>query len=203
MEELVELCKSNSREAYDRLWNDKDMLKTYLEPARVESYMFVVNYVLSKSFGNRIIDIGFGSGDFLRLLASHAPERKFEIYGIDYSEAAVNRASKILPFGQFTTGDVYSLPYPANYFDQIYCIQTLEHLELPAQVISEMDRICKPDGMILISIPNGDLDTYEGHLNFWNKESFLTILAPREIIDFYAYNQNRAFMVSMKPLKCE
>lgn len=199
--DVAQLCKSNSMEAYDSFWSDEELVKAYIEPARVESYMYVVRYVLSKSYGNKVIDIGFGSGDFLRLLVENANERNFEIHGIDYSESAVQRASKLIPSGHFRTGDVYTLPYASDSFDQVFCIQTLEHLKDAESVLMEMDRVCKPDGMILISIPNGELDTYEGHVNFWNQSDFKGLIAPREVMDFFVYNQERVFMVSMKPLK--
>lgn len=199
--DVAQLCKTNKREAYESFWGNEDLVKAYLEPARVESYMFVIQYVLSKKYGNRVVDIGFGSGDFLRLLTVNAPDRHFEVYGLDYSEMAVKRATDILPGGNFTTGDVNNLPYPSDFFDQVFCIQTLEHLKNPEKVVKEMDRVCKPDGIILISIPNGELDNYEGHVNFWSESAFRKFLSPRELIDFKIYNQDKVFMVSMKPLK--
>lgn len=201
--DVAQLCKTNKREAYESFWGNEDLIKAYLEPARVESYMYVVQYVLSKKYGNKVVDIGFGSGDFLHLLTVNSPDRNFEVYGLDYSEMAVKRATSILPEGNFRTGDVYDLPYDDDFFDQVFCIQTLEHLKNPKQVVKEMDRVCKLNGLILISVPNGELDDYEGHVNFWNESEFRKFLSPRELIDFKIYNQDRVFMVSMKPLKGE
>jgi 2-polyprenyl-3-methyl-5-hydroxy-6-metoxy-1,4-benzoquinol methylase len=199
--DVAKLCKTNERDAYEIFWGNEDLIKAYLEPSRIESYMFVIQYVLSKKYGNRVVEIGFGSGDFLRLLTLNSPERHFEIYGLDYSKMAVKRATGILPEGNFSTGNVYNLPYANDFFDQVFCIQTLEHLRNPEQVLKEMDRVCSPNGMILISVPNGELDSYEGHVNFWSESEFRKFLSPRELIDFKIYNQDRVFMVSMKPLK--
>lgn len=201
MGELVELCKNNSNEAYDKLWSDEELLNCYLEPARVESYLHVVKYALSKDCGKKVVDIGFGSGDFLKLLCESAPEKRFEVYGLDYAESAVKRASKMVPGGTFITGDVYNLPYPADFFDIVFCIQTLEHLKEPEKVLRQFDRVCKPGGMIIITVPNGELDDYEGHVNFWSIEEFKIFLSPRELIDCSVYNQDRVLMASMKPLK--
>ena len=201
MNELVELCKKNSSDAYDRLWSDEELLQCYLEPSRVESYLHVVKYALSKGCGNRIVDIGFGSGDFLKLLCENAPEKQFAVYGLDYAESAVKRANETIPNGNFVTGDVYNLPYSEDFFDTVFCIQTLEHLKKPVKALSEFDRICKPSGMIIITIPNGKLDDYEGHVNFWSESAFREFLSPRELIDFKIYNEDRVFMVSMKPFK--
>lgn len=198
--DVAELCKTNERGAYDIFWGNEDLIKAYLEPARMELYLFVIQYVLTKKYGNRIVDIGFGSADFLRLLDESVTDRHFDIYGLDYSDVAVKRASKIIPGGNFKTGDVYNLPYDNDFFDQVFCIQTLEHLRNPEQVVDEMERVCKRDGMILISIPNGELDNYEGHVNFWSEEAFRRFLAPRTLIDFKICNQGRVFMAVLKPL---
>lgn len=199
--DVAELCKTNERGAYDIFWGNEDLIKTYLEPARIDVYMFIIQYVLTKKYGNRVVDIGFGSGDFLRLLCENVTDGHFDMYGLDYSEAAVHRASKIIPTGIFRTGDVYNLPYDSDFFDQVFCIQTLEHLRNPEQVVMEMDRVCKRDGMILISVPNSEFDNYEGHVNFWSEEALRRFLAPRSLIDFKICNQNRVFMVALKPLK--
>ncbi len=201
MGELVELCKGNSSDAYDRLWSDEELLNCYLEPGRVESYLHVVRYALSKDCGKKVVDIGFGSGDFLKLLCENAPEKCFEVYGLDYAESAVKRAARIIPGGKFTTGDIYNLSYPADFFDTVFCIQTLEHLKDPENALAQFDRICKPGGMILITVPNGEFDDYEGHVNFWSPEEFKRFLSPRELIDFMVFNQDRGLMACMKPLK--
>ena len=65
----------------------------------------------------------------------------------------------------------------------------------------EFDRVCKKNGVIFISIPNGELDTYEGHINFWNEERFKAFLSPREVLGFKLLNENRVFMVALRPLK--
>ncbi len=200
--DVAELCKSNCAAAYDLFWKDEDLINAYLEPARVESYMFIVNYLIEKKiYGDRIVDLGFGSGDFLRFLVENMPGQTFDIHGLDYSKSAVIRAKKLIPKGEFIVGDIYNMPYASASFDLVFCIQTLEHLKNSDKVLKEMDRICKPDGMIIISVPNGELDTYGGHVNFWTDSDFRDFLSPRELIDFIIYNQKRVFLAVLKPLK--
>jgi SAM-dependent methyltransferase len=200
--DVAELCKRNTADAYDRFWQDEELVNAYLEPARVDSYLFIVKYLSDKqNLGDRIVDLGFGSGDFLRYFSESMPSRFFEIYGLDYSKSAVRRARKLVPKGKFIKGDIYNLPYPSDFFDMVFCIQTLEHLTNPKKVLTEMDRICKPDGMILISVPNGEIDNYEGHVNFWDESALRGFLYPRDVFDFVAYNSNRVFMAIMRPLK--
>lgn len=201
MKELVELCKHNCREVYEKLWNDEELVKTYLEPARVESYNVILEYLIRQDCGGKILELGFGSGYFLHLLVQKIPKGIIDIYGLDYAESAVRRANKLIPKGKFVLGDVYSLPYPSDFFDWVFSIQTLEHLERPEHAIDEMDRVCKREGIILISVPNGELDTYEGHRNFWNETELKKLLDPRQILSFTAYNENRGLMAFIRPPK--
>lgn len=198
--EVAQLTIHNSAEAYDKLWGDQELLKHYWQPARIEAYREVITYIINKDCGGRVVELGFGSGDFLRMLIDES-SRKFEVYGVDYAESGVIRTRKIIPNGEFIHGSIYNLPYDSNYFDQVYCIQTLEHLHKPEEALQEMDRICKPDGMIILTVPNGDFDNFKGHVQFWSVSSFKKFLGPRELINFMMLNQNRAMMAALKPNK--
>jgi len=39
-------------------------------------------------------------------------------------------------------------------------------------------------GIIIITVPNSDRDSYVGHLNFWNRDSFREFLGPSGLEDF-------------------
>ncbi len=49
--------------------------------------------------------------------------------------------------------DVYQLPFKNDEFDTVLCVAILEHLEYPRKAISEMHRVLKSGGIILISVP--------------------------------------------------
>ena len=46
---------------------------------------------------------------------------------------------------------VYDLPFNDNEFDNILCLEVLEHLFEPAKAIAEMNRVLKPDGKLILS----------------------------------------------------
>jgi SAM-dependent methyltransferase len=50
-------------------------------------------------------------------------------------------------------GDGHELPFEACAFDYVFCFETLEHVESPAQLLGELARVCKPDGRVFVSIP--------------------------------------------------
>jgi SAM-dependent methyltransferase len=43
-----------------------------------------------------------------------------------------------------------SLPFDDNSFDVIHCSNALDHTQNPGQAIQEMERVCRPGGMILV-----------------------------------------------------
>lgn len=46
------------------------------------------------------------------------------------------------------------LPFPDNYFDIVVALEVIEHLKMPEKLISEVSRVLKKKGNILISTPN-------------------------------------------------
>jgi ubiquinone/menaquinone biosynthesis C-methylase UbiE len=47
-------------------------------------------------------------------------------------------------------GDVYALPFPDGAFDIVSCRFTVHHLQEPARAFSEMVRVCRPGGRIVL-----------------------------------------------------
>lgn len=47
-----------------------------------------------------------------------------------------------------------NLPYSDEFFDYIVCVEGLEHIENPANAIREFARLLRPDGLLIISVPN-------------------------------------------------
>lgn len=46
------------------------------------------------------------------------------------------------------------LPYQDKEFQVITCVEGLEHIDNPAQAIKEFERLLKPNGYLIISVPN-------------------------------------------------
>jgi SAM-dependent methyltransferase len=75
---------------------------------------------------NRALDIGSGSGDLARLLASRAAAVK----GVDSDPAITAQAQKLTPAAlhlTFTVADA-TAEFPAGSYDVITCVATIHHL---------------------------------------------------------------------------
>lgn len=110
-----------------------------------------LNYLLELcKTSNRILDVGCGEGSRLRTLL---PKDKTG-WGIDISPSAIAKAKSQYPGYQFRVGDACKLPYPTATYDLVYSAFALEHTKNPEKFISEMIRVAKPGGFVVILCPN-------------------------------------------------
>lgn len=99
---------------------------------------------LRSSKGN-LLDIGAGTGDFL----ATAKADGWHVSGIEPSERAKSIAiAKGVAFSDSTQ------TFPDHSFDAITMWHVLEHVPDPSAQLGELKRLLKPDGVILIAVPN-------------------------------------------------
>ena len=168
------LTEANTDEAYDALWGDQDNLRRFREEEKGIREVLVGevrDQVRSKLLpAARVLDVGCGVGDLLVALSGEQPS--LAIAGVDFSSRAVQGAAERLPKGEFLQHHLKDpLPYPDGGFDLVMCTDTLEHLEDPAAVITEMIRVTSPGGATVIVVPDGTLDSFLGHRWFWTLET--------------------------------
>jgi ubiquinone/menaquinone biosynthesis C-methylase UbiE len=103
---------------------------------------------------DRYLEIGFGSGIFIKKYASHASW----ISGIDYSEEMVKLASEINSDlvesrkAEFRNGIASSLPWDDNMFSVAAAIETFFFWPGPEKALKEIRRVLKPGGRLVIEM---------------------------------------------------
>ena len=109
--------------------------------------------------GQSVLDVGCGPGTITTDLAGLvAPGR---VVGIDRSPAVIRLARAEaggLDGLSFRVGDVYRLDFDADTFDVVHAHQTLQHLADPVRALSEMRRVCRPDGVV--AVRDGDYASF-------------------------------------------
>ena len=109
--------------------------------------------------GQCVLDIGCGTGrDAMLMAETVAPDG--HIYGVDFSQAMVLQASKSAATSKlpvtFQQGSIYELNFSENHFDRCRADKIFQHLADPYSAISELIRVTKPGGKIIIADPDHD-----------------------------------------------
>lgn len=102
----------------------------------------------------RVLDIGFGSGTDLLNIRQSIKGREVILYGVDGYEPHVQQgASKKI---NTCLLDIESerLPFEDQFFDIVVANQVIEHTKDIFWIFSEISRVIKPGGCVIIGVPN-------------------------------------------------
>jgi SAM-dependent methyltransferase len=98
--------------------------------------------------GRKILDIGSGTGLNLRIL-----EKYGKVFGIERSAEAIGFLKK-RGLGDIACADAREpLPFRNETFSAVACLDVLEHLDDDEFLLSEMYRVCKLGGNLVITVP--------------------------------------------------
>jgi SAM-dependent methyltransferase len=192
------LTRKNTLRAYNRVYRSNALLTEYLAPARMEFYEEVAE-ICARSAPRRVVDIGCGTGQLLRLLFDRMRPAPEVMVGIDRSRAGVRRAQALLPTGRFVVADLYRLPLDDERFDLVLCTEVLEHVREPVQAVEALCRLCAQGGHVAITVPDGAQDSWEGHVNFWDEDELRAFLAPYALVGIERIEGGRAFLAWLAP----
>ena len=118
--------------------------------------------------GTTVLDVGCGIGGSSRILAK---EYEFEVTGVTISPKQVQRATELTPQGvtaKFQVDDALALSFPDNSFDVVWSIEAGPHMPDKVKYGSEMMRVLKPGGILVVADWN-QRDDRQKPLNYWEK----------------------------------
>jgi 2-polyprenyl-3-methyl-5-hydroxy-6-metoxy-1,4-benzoquinol methylase len=101
----------------------------------------------------RTLDLGSGVGYGASIIATAQSVN---------SLVALDISSRALAFGKgsygetisFVTGDAGALPFSKGSLDSVVCLEVIEHVPDAEMVLSEIARVLRPDGLLIVSTPN-------------------------------------------------
>jgi ubiquinone/menaquinone biosynthesis C-methylase UbiE len=122
-------------------------------------YAFAQSYVSNKT----VLDIACGEGYGSNLLAENAEV----VIGVDIDQLTIDAArSKYTKQNlKFQSGSVTEIPLPNNFFDVAISFETIEHTDQHGEMLREIKRVLKKDGILIISTPDKD---YFAQFNTYN-----------------------------------
>jgi len=141
---------------FDEMAGDRNLVLT--DPVldyeqTVRSHM-IMN-MLDPKAGETILDVGCANARDLIPLC----KKGCKCTGIDFSSSMIEEAKKDLSKNHITdvqveVGDATNLRFPDKSFDKVYASEVLEHIPDYAKAVSELSRVLKPGGWVVISTPN-------------------------------------------------
>jgi ubiquinone/menaquinone biosynthesis C-methylase UbiE len=138
----------------------------YLRP--LEAYHIFCPLIHPVKKGKHL-DVACGLGLMLKALES----TEMDLYGIDISEKALEKAAGYFPYANYQLGNAQSLPYEHEFFDRITCLGSLERMLDRKKALSEMYRVGKPTARYAIMVRNAENFTwkfFQKPLGMTNKE---------------------------------
>ncbi|UUC47035.1 class I SAM-dependent methyltransferase [Flavobacterium cerinum] len=114
--------------------------------------------------GKTVLDIASGEGYGTHLLSETAAF----VYGVDIDESAVEAAKQKYKKEnvRFQQGSTSAIPLDDHSIDIVISFETIEHHDQHEMMLSEIKRVLRPDGILIISTP--DKLYYSDKRNFNN-----------------------------------
>jgi 2-polyprenyl-6-hydroxyphenyl methylase / 3-demethylubiquinone-9 3-methyltransferase len=139
-------------------WNPEGPMKPLhqINPLRLQAIQNNVD--LS---GKKVLDIGCGGG----LLSEAMAKCQAQVTGIDLSEALIETARKHaehndLAIDYQVISSTNLLATQSDSYDVITCMELLEHVPDPCQIVQECAQLVKPGGMLFFATINRNIQSF-------------------------------------------
>ena len=161
---------------------------------------------------NKVLDIGTGTGDFMKVLNDTFGESA-QLIGIDPGEQWLKEARVRFQNDhiEFLCMGGEKLQFDDDSFDVVSISNALHHLENIEQSFNEMKRVVRPDGWIIINeVSDGDLNEAQenqkmlhhfksfvdrlhgiSHQETWTKEEILEIVEQNHVLPVHSYPNHK------------
>lgn len=148
--------------------------KAFLRPFKG----YIIPY---KEQNNKILDLGCDTGAYLSFLKTLG----WDTYGCELNShnasVASSRGHKVF------SGFLQKAKYPPDFFDVVRLEQVFEHIGNPKETLNQINSILKPNGLLVLGVPNGQALTFKIFKRFWRY-----LLPPHH---FYLYTYKSIYIL--------
>lgn len=187
----------NSQKRTNDFYANKKLVKDFISQERMALFTEIIDLIKKQNItlkNKTIGDFGCGTGHFLAKLSEQESMSTYS--GFEFSQEAICRAKEFFPSINFQQQNIYE-PVNAPAMDLSFCLEVLEHMEYPERAIDTITKATKKKGAIILTVPNGRKDTFEGHIHFWSPESwalFCRKLFPKAQLHFDTLSEDQFLM---------
>jgi len=128
--------------------------RRYLEASPEDEANFVSLLAWAEGFrplaGCRFLDVGAGSGKFVRFLR----RRGLEAHGIEPARALHSQFLAVEPWFHAQTVEEFADAWTGGRFGAIFICDVIEHVERPDRMLAGIARLLAPGGMLFVTTPD-------------------------------------------------
>jgi ubiquinone/menaquinone biosynthesis C-methylase UbiE len=142
------------------------------------AYEKTVETILKSEQKVSVLEIGSGAGKGAELLAAH-PEVVASYTAIDKNNRLVPYLQSLYPDFTFVKGFVPPLPFQNESFDWVITQQVIEHIEDDEFFLTEIHRVLKKGGKVVITTPNKPMSLTRNpwHVREYNSKEMQDLVA--------------------------
>jgi 2-polyprenyl-3-methyl-5-hydroxy-6-metoxy-1,4-benzoquinol methylase len=135
-------------------------------------YAFTIDFIKDKT----VLDIASGEGYGSYIMSKYAKK----VLGVDIDEKVIQHSKNKYQSSNlnFKTGSVEKIPIESNSIDVVISFETIEHHDKHEEMLKEIKRVLKPDGVLIMSSPDklnySDIPRYQNpfHVKELYREEF-------------------------------
>ena len=149
----------------------RKILNKEIDPAYVDRAEIILSEMATRK---KVLEIGCGRGFYLKALNEINSE--MNITGVDLNEKYLKVAREYINNKKIkiTSGDATNLKFENDSFDGVVASEILEHIPDDKKALKEIERILKPGGKVIISVPNKNYPFLWDPLNWTLERLFKT-----------------------------
>lgn len=146
---MPEDVERNEHTAWDEVWSGElyeDAIAFVTSRSGQTEIAIELGDISSTS---RVLDVGCGPGLLSESLAKHAAS----VEGVDFSDTMIEQANRRRSGATFQVANAEDLPFEDEAFDVAVCCYTSHHFARPEKVYTELKRVLKPGGRVVVLHP--------------------------------------------------
>lgn len=149
-----------SKEKIEKWYREEEIYHNQFKGGRGEKYWIIdetfnekytFNKFINLSSESKVLSFGCAEGNDLEKIYK---KNKFKLYGIEASAELIKAFNKKFPEAEIKKSNIYgNIDYNDNFFDYVMVLGVLHHIPNMSFVLSELYRVLKRGGKIIIREP--------------------------------------------------